>query len=243
MLKVKDYELVVASCTSCHSAKIIAQNSGDREYWESLIRWMQKTQGLWPLPPEMEDKILTYLATAYGEKTNGRRPPLKASLLPPPAPAPRSDAAVIKAREAVGVAKKNLKGALMAAMEAGGTVAAIPMCQAQAPSLTKGTADVVVGRTSDKLRNPANAGPRWATDLVDTLRASPTIEYLTTTLPDGHVGYVERIDTGALCLKCHGAKLTPETAAALAASYPADTATGFTLGEMRGVFWADVDAK
>ena len=42
-----------------------------------------------------------------------------------------------------------------------------------------------------------------------------------------------------LCLTCHGTELDPAIAAQIAASYPADEATGFAAGDFRGVFWVE----
>ena len=77
------WQVVSANCTVCHSAKLVTQNSGSRNHWQGLIRWMQDTQGLWAFTPEMENTILDYLATHYGPKAGARRPPLPPSLLPP----------------------------------------------------------------------------------------------------------------------------------------------------------------
>lgn len=71
-------EEVKATCTVCHSAKFIILQRGDRDTWLSMIRWMQKTQGLWELDPKMEDTILTYLETNYPPGKASRRPNLKA---------------------------------------------------------------------------------------------------------------------------------------------------------------------
>lgn len=76
------WETVKSTCTACHSAALVTQNAGSRNRWEYLIRWMQDTQGLWPLPPETEDTILDYLATHYGPKEGARRPPLPPSMMP-----------------------------------------------------------------------------------------------------------------------------------------------------------------
>lgn len=75
--------LVRAHCTACHSAKLITQNRGDKQEWLRLIRWMQKTQGLWPIPPEAEKKIIDYLVKYYPPTPNLRRKPLPATQLPP----------------------------------------------------------------------------------------------------------------------------------------------------------------
>jgi len=78
----KGLETVKANCTVCHSAKFIILQKGDRETWKSMIRWMQKTQGLWEFTPEIEDEILTYLETNYPPGDISRRPNLKAKDLP-----------------------------------------------------------------------------------------------------------------------------------------------------------------
>ncbi|MEE4203823.1 MAG: hypothetical protein V2I45_09335 [Halieaceae bacterium] len=70
------------NCTVCHSAKLITQSRADRDGWLSMIRWMQKTQNLWPLGPN-EPVILDYLAENYAPESIGRRPNLPAKLMPP----------------------------------------------------------------------------------------------------------------------------------------------------------------
>lgn len=51
-----------------------------------MIRWMQAKQGLWPLSPEVESRLLDYLTAHYGpnrESGARRRLPLPAALMPP----------------------------------------------------------------------------------------------------------------------------------------------------------------
>lgn len=74
-------ELVERHCTSCHSARLVAQNHATRSGWERLIRRMQSSQGLWPLGAD-ESAILNYLSTNYGPLDDARRPALAGSLLP-----------------------------------------------------------------------------------------------------------------------------------------------------------------
>ncbi|MDG2140739.1 MAG: hypothetical protein P8K27_04515 [Gammaproteobacteria bacterium] len=76
------WQNVQENCTECHSSLLITQNSGSKSVWESRIRWMQETQGLDQLDPELEESILNYLATNYGQKDASRRVPLKSFLLP-----------------------------------------------------------------------------------------------------------------------------------------------------------------
>ncbi|MEX2469888.1 MAG: hypothetical protein WD396_09045 [Pseudohongiellaceae bacterium] len=73
---------VAGTCTECHSPLLITQNAGNKAVWRSRIRWMQETQGLQILPGELEETILDYLSTHYGEKAPSRRPPLPESQLP-----------------------------------------------------------------------------------------------------------------------------------------------------------------
>lgn len=67
-----DYLLVKATCTACHSGKLVTQNRATREGWEEMIRWMQRTQKLWDLG-ETEGPILDYLAEHYAPEQSGRR--------------------------------------------------------------------------------------------------------------------------------------------------------------------------
>ena len=76
------WQMVRAHCGACHSLKLVTTQRGDRDHWLKLIRWMQKTQNLWDLPPAIEDQVLDYLAPHYDEQDRGRRPPLPARLLP-----------------------------------------------------------------------------------------------------------------------------------------------------------------
>ena len=62
----------IQNCTPCHSAKMVTQNRMTRDGWEASIRWMQKTQNLWPLG-DNEPIILDYLAKNYAPTNKGRR--------------------------------------------------------------------------------------------------------------------------------------------------------------------------
>jgi len=82
LVVAEGWQEVQATCTECHSSLLITQNSGDKAVWESRIRWMQETQGLQTLNPELEDSILNYLAANYGQKTFSRRAPLRTQFMP-----------------------------------------------------------------------------------------------------------------------------------------------------------------
>lgn len=71
------FEEVKKTCTLCHSAMLITQNKANRDGWLEMIRWMQSQQGLRDLEPELENKILDYLAANYGPTAASRRAPLQ----------------------------------------------------------------------------------------------------------------------------------------------------------------------
>lgn len=75
-------DLVRGHCSGCHSLRLVTAQRGDRDYWLKTIRWMQRTQNLWVLPPAQEAVILDYLAEHYAESEWGRRPNLSPLLQP-----------------------------------------------------------------------------------------------------------------------------------------------------------------
>lgn len=141
--------------------------------------------------------------------------------------------------------KMNMKNALVAGMEKG-PVKAIDVCKIEAPAIAESLSvdGVVVGRASHRLRNPANAAPDWvapilAAYLEEGNERAPEL----VTLDDNRLGYVEPIGMQPLCLTCHGETLAPDIAASIAEQYPQDQATGFEVGDLRGVFWVEYPAK
>jgi hypothetical protein len=78
-----DWEVVRNNCVSCHSAKLITQQSGSESHWLGLIRWMQDKQNLWQFDPDTEKKIIAYLAENYPPLEQSRRAALAPSLMPP----------------------------------------------------------------------------------------------------------------------------------------------------------------
>lgn len=73
-------QLIIRSCTSCHSAKLITQNRASRQAWKNMIDWMQETQGLVDLGSS-EPLILDYLAKHYAPQEVGRRQNLDMELI------------------------------------------------------------------------------------------------------------------------------------------------------------------
>ena len=88
-----DWEVVRNNCVACHSARLITQQSGSESHWLGLIRWMQQKQNLWQFDPEIETKIVAYLAKNYPPREHSRRAAIPSDLMPPNpyAPKPPSD--------------------------------------------------------------------------------------------------------------------------------------------------------
>ena len=102
---------------------------------------------------------------------------------------------------------------------------------------------VAVGRTSARLRNPANAPPAWAAPIVERYAEQPraSVDGFVVDLGD-RVGVLRPIRELPICASCHGPEqtLSPGVSARLAKSYPGDSAVGFHDGDIRGWFWVEV---
>lgn len=156
----------------------------------------------------------------------------------PPAP---DDDFVTSARVATNRLRVALKSELGAAMQAGGPVAAIEVCNTRAPEIAaeiSAAAGLEVGRVSSRHRNPSNAASPHEAAVLAAFEARPALEDTVITVA-GRRTYLRaiRIDAPA-CLQCHGPAedLDADLRARLAALYPDDRATGFAAGNLRGAF-------
>lgn len=167
----------------------------------------------------------------------------------PVQPAVDTAALAAEAEVVAGQLGNRLKGELMTAMQAGGPLAAIDTCHLQARPVTADTGAASgwqVGRTSLRLRNPANAPDRWEQSVLEDFAAriaageSPAAlnaQMLTKTADGGHeFRYVKAIVTQEPCTVCHGTAIAAPIQARLRELYPDDRATGFSAGELRGAF-------
>lgn len=124
-----------------------------------------------------------------------------------------------------------------------GPAGAVSVCKDEAPKIAQQVArekGVMIGRTSDRLRNPGNVAPPWASAVLAEKPAEPRVVLNT----DGTLGLTLPVRLAANCIVCHGApeQIDPATRAALQAAYPQDRATGYREGDIRGWFWIEVPA-
>lgn len=105
---------------------------------------------------------------------------------------------------------------------------------------------IVLGRTSARLRNPANGPPPWAAAIVQRYadHREAAVDGFAIDLGD-RVGVMRPIREQPICASCHGPErnLGAGVRERIAAKYPADRATGFREGDVRGWFWVEVPKK
>jgi hypothetical protein len=153
--------------------------------------------------------------------------------------------AIRRAEEAGQAFQKALQARLVAALAQGGAPAAVEVCATEAATLAReqsAAAGVRMGRTSDRLRNPANAPPAWARTFV-LLSAGEKAKDVAPLAVDlgAEVGVLLPIAVRPACLGCHGpaAGIAPKVKEVLAARYPRDQATGYADGDFRGFLWVE----
>ncbi|RAL21224.1 hypothetical protein DL240_13915 [Lujinxingia litoralis] len=145
-----------------------------------------------------------------------------------------------KARDARDTLASTLMGRVLSVVKEQGAPAAVEVCHSEASELTAGVGEqhgVTIGRSSDKLRNPDNQAPPWATSLVNP-QGTPGLAVG----PGEQLGMLAPIRIARPCLTCHGEResLAPDIARKLEDYYPRDQATGYAEGDLRGWFWVEV---
>jgi hypothetical protein len=155
---------------------------------------------------------------------------------------------LVKSRAMTQQLGAELKAELGAAIGKSGPAGAIDVCRKRAPEIAaklSNESGATVSRTALKVRNPANAPDGLQRAVLEQfdgdLKAGRVEQPLEVAVEINRGGSIERrymraIPTDALCLTCHGSSLAPEVAAAIAREYPADQATGFEAGQLRGAF-------
>ena len=148
-------------------------------------------------------------------------------------------------RQAANLAQ-GFKSTLMTALKEGladGPEQAIGACSILAPELAAEYSrdGVRIGRTSLRLRNPANAPEPWLEPLLaDYLASGPGAEPRAVRIDPTTIGYVEPLYVAKPCLACHGEVIAEEVRQQIAGMYPDDDSIGFREGDFRGLLWVTV---
>jgi cytochrome c553 len=160
-----------------------------------------------------------------------------------------------RAKAAISTFASALQAELKNAMQHGGPVNAIGVCNTTAmPITTKVSLEqgLKLSRVSLRNRNPANAPNDWQREILESFENRkaageelPTMAWSEVAAIDGkqQFRFMKAIPTGALCLQCHGSDISPEVSARLTELYPGDKATGYAAGEIRGAFVVTRDLR
>ena len=160
------------------------------------------------------------------------------------------DTEVAAAKAAIMELAAALQSELKAAMQTGGPVAAIGVCNTQAMPITQKVAaeqGLRLSRVSLNNRNPANLPNEWQTTVLKDFEQKKaegkdigSLAWSETVNVDGEqeFRFMKAIPTNAVCLNCHGTELSPEVSQVLTGLYPMDRATGYKKGDIRGAFVA-----
>ena len=143
----------------------------------------------------------------------------------------------------------DLAGELKGALKTSGPLAAIQVCNAKATGIASTHSEKngwVIGRTSLKTRNAANAPDVWERSVLKKFEARKAagedpkkMEHYRVVTKNGKpvFRYMKAIPTAEKpCLVCHGSNLKPKIAEALDKLYPQDQARGYKAGDIRGAF-------
>ncbi len=162
--------------------------------------------------------------------------------------------ALVKAYTQVGdrITKQSfasLSGRLKAAMKQGGPIYAIQFCNMQALPLTDSLSkafQVKIKRTSLRLRNEQNTPDSLELymlglyEQIEKMRKPLVSKAMIT--HDQRLRYFAPIQLKPQCLQCHGTvgrEVADSVYAVIKEKYPNDKATGFQVGQLRGMWSLD----
>jgi hypothetical protein len=152
------------------------------------------------------------------------------------------------ARDAAAAVPPRLLAQLTDAIAKSGAAQALAMCQIAAPQMAQ-AASAASGwqlrRVSLRNRSPKAVPDAWERETLEDFddRASTgesfeTLERSAVQTVNGRVvqRYMRALPTLPMCIQCHGSasQLAPGVAERLKALYPADRATGYGIGQIRG---------
>tara|TARA_Y100000590_G_scaffold420268_1_gene522806 strand:- start:176 stop:688 length:513 start_codon:yes stop_codon:yes gene_type:complete len=144
-----------------------------------------------------------------------------------------------EAKKILGPIKKSFMMELKTGLKKG-PYDTIDVCHLKAPHLIEHDyPQYEIGRTSNKIRNKANAPKKWMLDILKKYENSTrdtAVSAKVYTVEDSKKVYVEPIYIKPVCLNCHGAE-RGSVARKIQKLYPKDQAMGYKLGEFRGLFY------
>lgn len=147
----------------------------------------------------------------------------------------------------------NLKSKLVSTMQSSGPDAAIAVCNLEAINITEDISDrnnLEVGRTSLKIRNPANKPDAWESKQLAWFNSQQASGTDVKTLEKSEIvkekgkkifRYIKAIPMQEPCMLCHGEVISTAIKEKISDLYPQDQATGYKAGELRGAFTIKIE--
>jgi hypothetical protein len=138
-----------------------------------------------------------------------------------------------------------LRNTLMNAVKEKGFAGAVSFCNIEATRLTNMYAGegISIKRSSDKLRNPANAPDsteqRILLAFLELKKENRDIIPVLEKDAAGNHHFYKPIMIQAMCLNCHGDRLTlikPDVWSVIQQKYPGDSAFNYKEGDLRGIW-------
>ena len=165
-----------------------------------------------------------------------------------PAWAQDNTAWIDDARRVASSVPPKLLAVLTEEISRGGPESAIAVCRDKAPELAKAASEQTgwqVRRVSLRERNPKAVPDAWELAALQEFdrrlaaqEPASKLEKSELTQEGGQnvQRYIRALPTAKLCLECHGSaeQISPAVAARLKTLYPADQATGYSVGQLRG---------
>lgn len=191
--------------------------------------------------------ILIFIATLYYACNSGSENKEANTSSTSIQPEINKDSLIIeKGKQISGLAQGKLAGKLVKAIQDSGIVHALQFCSVEALPLTKSVGKeqgVKLSRVSHKPRNPLNIANDEEMNIIknyQNLVAQNAEPKPMVVEKENHFLYYSPIIIPAdLCLRCHGEPgkdIAEEDFITIQMLYPEDKATGFGLGDLRGLW-------
>ncbi len=160
----------------------------------------------------------------------------------------QDDALLADARKVAGAVPPKLLDVLNTQIAKDGPASAVAVCNEKAPQMAKAASEQTgwaIRRVSLRNRNPKAVPDAWElAALKDFDQRAAAGESPATLEKYGVVAsangneyrYMKALPVQAMCLACHGTAdaIPPEVAEKINATYPADKAVGYSVGDIRG---------
>lgn len=155
-------------------------------------------------------------------------------------------AAVNEGRKIAKATFQTLSSNLKNAMEEGGVKYALQFCNVEAMPLTDSLSNhhnVSIRRASHQPRNPYNTADSLEAEVIkqyiDKMESGKELKPVTYADENRITFHAPITITNSLCLNCHGKvneDISKKNLATIQELYPKDQATGFSMGDLRGVW-------